>query len=97
MRFSVKAENRGVVVTEASSYLRLTDSCITQFKAHIISGTCNESEEEEKTEGELQHLLEHAVVEGLRRRGLVAPVQPLRLRRHLLPLDGCSRTVKRFL
>ena len=40
-------ENRGVVVTEAGSYLRLTDSCITQLKAEGPSRTCNESKEEE--------------------------------------------------
>jgi len=34
--------------TEAGSYLRLTDSCITQLKAQGPSNTCNESEEEEE-------------------------------------------------
>ena len=34
--------------TEAGSYLRLTDSCITQFKAQGPSRTCNESKEEEE-------------------------------------------------
>ena len=33
--------------SEAGSYLRLTDSCITQLKAQGPSRTCNESEEEE--------------------------------------------------
>jgi hypothetical protein len=32
-RFLAKAENPVVVVTEAGSYLRLIDSCITQLKA----------------------------------------------------------------
>jgi len=41
----------GVVVTEACSYLRLIDSCITQLKAQGLSGTCNESKEEEEEEG----------------------------------------------
>ena len=36
-----------VVVTEAGSYLRLIDSCITQLKAQGPSRTCNESKEEE--------------------------------------------------
>ena len=36
-----------VVVTEAGSYLRLIDFCITQLKAHGPSRTCNESKEEE--------------------------------------------------
>ena len=41
-------QNRGVVVTDAGSYLRLIDSCITQLKAQGPSRTCNESKEEEK-------------------------------------------------
>ena len=47
-----KAENRGVVVTEAGSYLRLMDSCITQLKAQGLSRTCNKSKEEEKAMGQ---------------------------------------------
>jgi hypothetical protein len=47
LRLSVKAENRGVVVAEAGSYLRLIDSCVTQLKAQGPSRTCNESKEEE--------------------------------------------------
>jgi len=35
--------------TEASSYLRLIDSCITQLKVQGPSRTCNESKEEEGT------------------------------------------------
>ena len=34
--------------TEAGSYLRLIDSCITQLKAQGCYRTCNESKEEEK-------------------------------------------------
>jgi len=47
-RFSAKAENRGVVVTEAGSYSRLIDSCITQLKAQGPFRTCNESKDEEE-------------------------------------------------
>ena len=36
------------MVTEAGSYLRLIDSCITQLKAQGPSRTCNESKEEEE-------------------------------------------------
>jgi len=36
------------LVTEAGSYLRLIDSCITQLKAQGPSRTCNESKEEEE-------------------------------------------------
>ena len=38
--------------TEAGSYLRLNDSCITQLKAQGPSRTCNESNEEEEEEEE---------------------------------------------
>jgi len=34
--------------TEAGSYLRLIDSCVTQLKAQGPSRTCNESKEEEE-------------------------------------------------
>ena len=37
-------------VSEAGSYLRLIDSCITQLKAQGPSGTCNESKEEGEEE-----------------------------------------------
>jgi len=47
-RFPAKAENRGVVVTGAGSYLRLVDSCVTQLKAQGPFRTCNESKEEEE-------------------------------------------------
>ena len=36
--------------TEAGSYLRLIDSCITQLKAQGPSRTCNERKEEEEEE-----------------------------------------------
>ena len=39
------------MVTEAGSYLRLIDSCITQLKAHGPSRTCKESKEEEEGVG----------------------------------------------
>jgi len=47
--------NELVVVTEAGSYLRPIDSCITQLKAQGPSRTCNESKEEEDlgNDGEL--------------------------------------------
>ena len=37
--------------TEAGSYLRLIDSCITQLKAQGSSRTCNECKEEEEKAG----------------------------------------------
>jgi len=40
--------------TEAGSYLRPIDSCITQLKDHGPSRTCNESKEEEE-DLEMQH------------------------------------------
>jgi len=46
-----KPENRCVVVTEAGSYVRLIDFCITQLKAQGPSRTCNESKEEEERGG----------------------------------------------
>ena len=36
--------------TEAGSYLRLIDSCLTQLKAQGPSRTCDESKEEEEEE-----------------------------------------------
>ena len=45
---SFEVENRGVVVNETGSYLRLIDSCITQLQAQGPSGTCYESEEKEE-------------------------------------------------
>ena len=44
--------------TEASSYLRLIDSCTTQLKAQGPSRTCNESKEEEEV---LTHALSRSV------------------------------------
>jgi len=41
--------------SEAGSYLRLIDSCITQLKAQGPSRTCNESKEEEEEEGCRDH------------------------------------------
>jgi len=41
-------EDRG---SDAGSYLRLIDSCITQLKAQGASRTCNESKEEEEGRG----------------------------------------------
>ena len=38
--------------SEAGSYLRLIDSCITQLKVQGPSGTCNESKEKEEEEEE---------------------------------------------
>jgi len=38
--------------SEAGSYLRLTDSCITQLQVQGPSRTCNESQEEEEEEEE---------------------------------------------
>ena len=46
--FLVKAGNRGVVVTEVGSYLRLIHSCITQLNAQGLSRTCNENKESEE-------------------------------------------------
>ena len=37
--------------SEAGSYLRLIDSCITQLKAEGPARTCNGSKEEEKKKG----------------------------------------------
>ena len=51
--------------TEAGSYLRLIDSCITQLKAQGPSRTCNESKEEEDLAREAQEnlprVLEHSL------------------------------------
>ena len=38
----------GVVVSEAGSYIRLIESCITQLKAQGPSKTCNESNAEKQ-------------------------------------------------
>ena len=44
--------------SEAGSYLRLIDSCITQLKAQGPSRTCNESQEEEEYNDECQDIQE---------------------------------------
>ena len=56
-RLDLLALPRGVVVTEAGSYLRPIDSCVTQRKAQGPSGTCNESKEEEEALTRPQRLL----------------------------------------
>ena len=53
--------------TEAGSYLRLIDSCITQFKVQGPSRTCNESKEEEE-EVENRGVGEHEVLPEARHR-----------------------------
>ena len=47
------SQESGFVLTEAGSYFRLIDSCITQLKAQAPSRTCNESKEEEEEEDTL--------------------------------------------
>ena len=44
----IRASSAMNPATEAGSYLRLIDSCITQLKAQGPSRTCNESKEEEE-------------------------------------------------
>jgi len=46
MNYHVKELSRSSHGSEAGSYLRLIDSCITQLKAQGPSRTCNESREE---------------------------------------------------
>ena len=41
--------------SEAGSYLRLIDSCITQLKDQGPSRTCNESKEEEEDDVRAEH------------------------------------------
>ena len=43
------AENRGVVVTEAGSYLRLIDFCITQLKAQDLPGSVTRVKKKKKS------------------------------------------------
>ena len=45
--------------SEAGSYLRLVDSCITQRKAQGPYGTCNESKEEEEEESNWARAVRH--------------------------------------
>ena len=47
----------GIAEHEADSYMRLTDSCITQLKSQRPSRTCNESKEEED-------IAEHAMLDA---------------------------------
>jgi len=49
--WSLKGTEGATCGTEAGSYVRLIDSCITQLKAQGPSRTCNESKEEEEEEG----------------------------------------------
>jgi len=58
---SAKPENRCVVVTEAGSYLRLIDFCITQLKAQGPSRTCDESKEEEEDLEQLRNARLHSM------------------------------------
>jgi len=55
--------------TEAGSYLRLTDFCITHLKARGPSRTCNESKEEEEAGVHRRH-------EGLHERLLLQALMP---------------------
>jgi len=48
-RASPTCQEGSVVVTEAGSYLRLIDSCITQLKAQGPSRICTASKEEERS------------------------------------------------
>jgi len=69
------------VVTEAGSYLRHIDFCITQLKAQGPSRTCNESKEEEEEVGCRDHdegavsILQHFLIDL--HRGLEIRVQSL--------------------
>ena len=65
--------------SEAGSYLRLIDSCITQLKSQGPSRTCNESKEEDvQGEGGRVEVGEGVVGVGLRRLGVRA--HPRRVR-----------------
>jgi len=78
--FGMMAKEKGMYpvrpsTTEAGSYLRLIDSCITQLTAQGPSGTCNESKEEDE-EAHLLGDVSHAALDdagGARR----APLLPL--------------------
>jgi len=67
--------------TEAGSYLRLIDFCITQLKAQGPSRTCNESKEEEEEEEETVP----EVRRGAQRRAAL-----------LLPVGFCSEFQQRL-
>ena len=73
------------MVTEAGSYLRPIDSCITQLKAQGPSRTCNESKEE-KSLG-----VNHAASRVEAREGDVGDVVLLRHRLRLLRLLSCKK------
>ena len=47
--FAHQAQSQVCSGSEAGSYLRLIDSCVTQLKAQGHSRTCNESKEEVQT------------------------------------------------
>ena len=70
--------------TEAGSYVRLTDSCITQLKAQGPSRTCNVGKEEEGFTNV------HVVLVGLHEtRGLLDGVRDIRalLREHFVAVQ----------
>ena len=72
--------------TEAGSYLKLTDCCITQLKAHGPSRTCNESKEEEE-EGNTPVELPNKIALG---RVMLSCISFLRvIRRRLSKLESC--------
>ena len=60
--------------SEAGSYLRLIDSCITQLKAQGPSRTCDESKEEEEEGRDLAEERD-AEVDGERHQEHVQPGQ----------------------
>jgi len=62
-----------VVVTEAGTYLRLIDSCITQLKAQGPSRTCNKSKEEDTKGGHLFREELNEVFVASRRLGTAVP------------------------
>jgi len=64
---------------EAGSYLRLTDSCTTQFKAQGPSRTCNESKEEAEVAG---HAHLRADERGTIRQMRLAPLHHARFQHH---------------
>ena len=83
-----------LVVTEAGSYLRLIDSCITQLKAQGPSRTCNESKEEE--EGGV-HTRKEILTMAVKNTGPTSPLHPLLNETWKLPADStteksCKRT-----
>ena len=64
--------------SDAGSYVRLTDSCITQLKVQGLSGTCNESKEEEEETADTQQtaLGRAGAAEGLLSRLARAEIWP---------------------